>query len=59
VWHDFSAEATGADYGSELDLLVSRKFAERYELLVKYADYSADGLFTDTAKFWLQLAASF
>jgi hypothetical protein len=59
VWHDFSAEATGADYGSELDLSVSRKFAERYELLVKYADYSADGLFTDTEKFWLQLAASF
>jgi hypothetical protein len=59
VWHDFSAEATGADYGSELDLSVSRKFAGRYELLVKYADYSADGLFTDTRKFWLQLAASF
>ncbi len=59
VWHDFSAEATGADYGSELDLSVSRKFADRYELLVKYADYSADGLFTDTTKFWIQLAASF
>jgi hypothetical protein len=59
VWHDFSAEATGADYGSELDLSVARRFADRYELLVKYADYSADGLFTDTEKFWLQLAASF
>ena len=59
VWHDFSAEATGADYGSELDLSVSRRFADRYELLVKYADYSADGLFTDTTKFWIQLAASF
>lgn len=59
VWHDFSAEATGADYGSELDLSVSRKLAQRYELLVKYADYDADALFTDTAKFWIQLAASF
>jgi len=59
VWHDFSAEATGLDYGTELDLSVSRKFAGRYEVLLKYADYSADGLFTDTEKFWLQLAASF
>jgi hypothetical protein len=59
AWHDFSAEATSADYGTELDLSVSRRFAQRYELLVKYADYDADGLFTDTTKFWIQLAASF
>ncbi|MGQ0384238.1 MAG: alginate export family protein [Gammaproteobacteria bacterium] len=59
VWHDFSAEATGADYGSELNVSVSRKFADRYELLVKYAGYDADELFADTAKFWIQLAASF
>lgn len=59
VWHDFSAEATGLDYGTEIDLSVSRKFANRYEVLVKYADYSADELFTDTAKFWLQLGAAF
>jgi hypothetical protein len=59
VWHDFQAEATSLDYGTELDLSVSRKFAKRYDVLVKYADYSADGLFTDTRKFWLQLGASF
>jgi len=59
VWHDFQAEATGLDYGTELDLSVSKKFAKRYELLIKYADYSADGLFTDTRKFWLQFGAAF
>jgi hypothetical protein len=59
VWHDFSAEATGLDYGTELDLSLSRKFAERYELLLKYADYDADGLFADTRKIWLQLSAAF
>jgi len=59
AWHDFGAEATGADYGSEWDASVSRKFAKRYELLVKYADYSADELLTDTRKFWVQVAASF
>ncbi len=59
IWHDFSAEANGLDYGTEIDLSVSRKFANRYEVLMKYADYSADDLFTDTAKFWLQLGAAF
>jgi Alginate export len=59
TWHDFSAEANGLDYGTEIDLSVSRKFANRYEVLVKYANYDADGLFTDTEKFWLQLGAAF
>ena len=59
AWHDFGAEATGADYGTEWDASVSRKFAKRYELLVKYADYSADELLTDTRKVWVQFAAGF
>jgi hypothetical protein len=59
VWHDFAAQATGAHYGSEWDASVSRKFADRYELLVKYADYSADELLTDTRKFWVQFGAAF
>lgn len=59
VWHDFKAETASQDYGTELDLSVSRKFAKRYEVLVKYADYSEDGLFTDTRKFWLQFGAGF
>jgi hypothetical protein len=59
VWHVFSAEATNRDYGTELNLSLSRKFAERYELLIKYADYDADELFVDTRKIWLQLSAAF
>jgi hypothetical protein len=59
VWHDYQAEATSQDYGTELNLSVTRKFAKRYELLVKYADYSTDGLFTDTSKFWVQVGAAF
>jgi hypothetical protein len=59
VWHDFSAAATDLDYGTELDLSLSRKFAERYELLIKYADYDTDGLFVDTRKIRLQLSAAF
>ena len=59
VWHDFKAGVTSLDYGTELNLSVSKKFAKRYEVLVKYADYSADGLLTDTCKLWLQLGAAF
>ncbi|HEU4517158.1 MAG TPA: alginate export family protein [Steroidobacteraceae bacterium] len=59
LWHDFKAEATDAQYGSELDLVVSRRFRDRYELLAKYAYYRADELFADTRKFWLQLSATF
>ena len=59
AWHEFEAEATDAQYGSELDVVVSRRFRDRYELLAKYAYYRADELFADTGKFWLQLGAAF
>jgi len=59
VWHRFSAESTSLRYGSELDMSVARKFADRFELLLKYADYDADGFSTDTRKYWVQLGASF
>ena len=59
VWHDFSAEATTQDYGTEWNISVSRKFADGYELLLKYADYSAEDLFADTRKYWIQLGAAF
>jgi hypothetical protein len=59
VWHRFSAESTSLHYGSELDMSVARKFADRFEVLLKYADYDADGFSSDTRKFWVQLGASF
>ncbi len=59
VWHDFSADATGVQYGSELDVLVAGTVVKRLEVLLKYADYRADEGFTDTRKFWVQLGMSF
>ncbi len=59
AWHDFSSAATGAGYGRELDLSASRRFAERWELLLKLADYRTGGFSVDTRKAWLQLSASF
>jgi hypothetical protein len=59
IWHEFGAEATDADYGTEVAFVVFRRFAERYEFLAKYADYSAHELFASTRKFWIQLSADF
>jgi hypothetical protein len=59
IWHDFSAEATNADYGTEWDASAGYKFGKNYEVLAKFADYQADGFATDTTKFWLQLSATF
>jgi hypothetical protein len=57
-FHDFSADVGGAHFGEELDLqLVAR--TERVALTLKYADYRADALFTDTDKLWLSVDYAF
>jgi hypothetical protein len=59
VWHDFAAETGNADYGSEWNASAGYKFGSNYEVLLKFADYRADGFATDTTKTWLQFAATF
>ena len=53
-YHSYRAERISLDYGDELNVQVSAKY-RRFQALVKYAEYSADRLFTDTAKLWVQL----
>jgi Alginate export len=58
LFHDFVADAGGAHYGDELDLqLVAR--TEHMALTLKYADYRADQLLTDTDKLWLSIEYAF
>ena len=52
VYHDFGADEGGGSYGSELDLLVSRKVKDIFTFAVKYATYDADSFATDTDKVW-------
>jgi hypothetical protein len=59
VWHDFSAEATNTNYGTEWNASAGYKFAKNYEVLAKAADYREDGFATDTTKLWLQFSATF
>ncbi|MDG6774731.1 hypothetical protein QCB45_10345 [Thiomicrorhabdus sp. ZW0627] len=53
VYHDYSADKGGAHYGSEVNVLLARKFGKNYTAGVKYANYDADKYATDTSKLWV------
>lgn len=54
VYHQFDSSRLGIDYGSEVDLQMQARY-RRFNFLLKYADYDADGFATDTHKYWVQL----
>ena len=53
-YHRYSAERGSLGYGSEVDLQAQAKW-RRLTGTVKYANYRADNLLTDTTKWWLQV----
>ena len=53
VFHTYSSDNGDSDYGSELNLLAVKKFGKHYSAGVKYANYMATDLATDTTKLWL------
>lgn len=56
VYHDFTADRLGADYGTELDLQLSRKFGPAFTATVKSARFRRHSLaFPDVTKLWVQL----
>jgi len=59
TFHDLAANEGNIDYGTELDLVAAYTFKKDYDLLVKFARYSADELSTDTSKLWIQVATKF
>jgi len=58
IYHDFSADI-GGDYGSEIDLQVTKKFGKNYYTALKFADYNASGFATDTQKIWFTIGANY
>jgi len=42
VYHDFNTDNDSYDYGSEIDLQLTRKFMKNFSLGLKYAFYDAD-----------------
>ena len=60
IFHDFSAETGGEDYGTEINFSASRPLGEGYSLLLKFADFNADNAaFQDTTKFWVMVTARY
>ena len=59
VYHDFSAEALSADWGTEFDFSAGRSLGNGYGLLLKAALYDADQYSFDTTKFWVMLTGSY
>ena len=53
-YHVYEAERVSLDYGAEINAQLQAKW-RRFTALVKYADYDADRLFSDTTKFWAQV----
>lgn len=61
-YHDFQAENTSADYGTEWNVGVKKNFGKTYYGELVYADFDADDAgtgFVDTQKFVAQVGAKF
>lgn len=54
IYHRFESDRLVRHYGNEIDLLASAKVG-RTTASVRYADYDADRVATNTRKLWLQL----
>jgi hypothetical protein len=60
LYHNFTAQSGSADYGSEIDGSIARKFKENYGVLFKLASFKTDSpAYGDTTKLWVQLTADF
>lgn len=61
VYHTYSANRGGADYGSEWNLQATKKINKWYTLSAKYASYSAGDITSkvDTDKIWLTAHLAF
>lgn len=61
IYHDFSSDANGIDYGTEIDLLYKRSIPgiKGLSALVKAGLYKADTFKVDTDKYWAMLDYKF
>lgn len=65
-YHMLEAETGSFDYGDELDIWLTKKFAKKYTVGIKYSDYDASsdagnvgGPSNDITKFWAYFAFKF
>ena len=53
IYHDFSADTGGGEWGTELDAGVIYTAPWKQQFAIKYANYDAKDFATDTAKLWV------
>lgn len=54
IYHDFSAEDSSAEYGSEIDLVATWAYNKNWSFQLKYASFSSDSdAYTDSDKAWI------
>ncbi len=59
IYHRFDPEAGGPRYGNEWDVMIEKPIADRYSVMIKYANYDARSFATDTERLWVMFAARF
>ncbi len=59
LYHDFSAQDSSRDLGTEFDFSIARKVNKNVSLLLKGAFYSADSHATDTTVVWFMVTSKF
>ena len=60
IYHDFSAESGGADFGTEFDVSAARALTGNYSVLFKGAFFDSDSpAYDDTTKFWIMFSANY
>ena len=61
VYHDYSADTGGANYGTEWNLIASKNFDKNYAVGTKFGRFSSDSapVRVDTDKLWLWAEAKF
>ena len=59
IYHRFSAAEGSANYGTEVDVSISKKISSHWSVLLKYSLYREDGLAADTTKVWAMITANF
>ncbi len=56
IYHDFQAEDSNADFGTEIDLVATWSINKQFSVQAKYAAFDADSIrYQDTDKAWVTL----
>ena len=59
TYHQFDSVKNHLDYGSEIDFTAAYNVTDKCNVLLKYAQYDAKELATDTDKVWFMVTHKF